>query len=187
MGERSHNAMSAYVDAWSSSTAAERAEAGFPARVAETQRRVFQIAYSVLADPADAEEIAQEAFLRAYRRFTSLRHPDKFRAWVSRIAFRLALNRRRARRRRLARESAWQAARPGPVADGAQNAADRLFLERVRSEIDRLPEKLRTVLFLSAVEGMEAPEVAAVLEIPVGTVRSRLHLARKRLLEALSR
>ncbi|MFQ5723928.1 MAG: RNA polymerase sigma factor [Terriglobia bacterium] len=159
--------------------------ADFAARVAETQRRVFQIALSVVADPAEAEEVAQEAYLRAYRRRGSLRQPAKFRAWIGRIAFRLALNRQRARRRQLARDTAWNAARPNPVADGAQAAVAHAYLDRLRAEIDRLPEKLRAALLLSAVEGMDAAEVAAVLEIPVGTVRSRLHLARKRLLEAL--
>ncbi len=179
-------AMSTLVDTLvSSATVAER-EAGFAARVAETQRRVFQVAYSVLANAADAEDVAQEAFLRAYRKYTRLRDPGKFRAWVSRIAFRLALNRRRGRHRQLARDTAWHVERTSPVADGARAATDRIFLSQLRAEIERLPEKLRAVLLLSAVEGMEAREVAAVLEIPVGTVRSRLHLARKRLLEVMN-
>lgn len=191
MGEGRSNPMSTYVETLASRAVPKLrdesdARESFGARVAECQRRVFQIAYSVLANPADAEEVAQEAFLRAYRRFPSLRDPEKFRAWVGRIAFRLALNRQRTRRRQLARESAWHAARPDPVADPDKIGADRLLLERLRVEIDRLPEKLRVVLLLAAVEEMDAREVAAVLEIPVGTVRSRLHLARKRLLEAMN-
>jgi len=157
----------------------ERESRDFAARLADSQRRVFQIAYAVLGNAADAEEVAQDAFLRAYRRFPSLRAPEKFRAWVSRIAARLALNRRRARLRQLARDAAWhnaRAANPTPASDSS-------LLEHLRSEIDRLPEKLRAVVLLSAVEGMNAAEVAAVLEIPAGTVRSRLHAARKRLLE----
>jgi len=67
---------------------------GFGERVAENQRRVFQIAYSVLGNSADAEDVAQEAFLRAYQKFDSLREAEKFRAWVNRIVFRLALNRK---------------------------------------------------------------------------------------------
>lgn len=174
--------MSAYVQALARSTAVGKADADFPALVAASQRRVFQIAYGVLGDAGEAEEIAQEAFLQAYRRLASLRDPAKFRAWVGRIALRLALNRRRARGRQLVRDTAWQAVRPAVVEPGT----DRLWLERVRAEIERLPEKLRAVLLLSAVEDMEAAEVAAVLEIPVGTVRSRLHRARRLLLEALN-
>ncbi len=170
----------------SPAVSARSADGEFPARVADSQTRVFQIALGVLGNAADAEEVAQEAFLQAHRRFPTLREPARFRAWVSRIALRLSLNRYRERFRRLRREDAWQSARPA-AADGAQLAADKLYLERLRHEIDRLPEKLRLVLLLSAVEGMDAREVAAVLGIPAGTVRSRLHLARKRLLEAVPR
>lgn len=175
--------MSSYVESLpATAVAATRREADFATLLAENQRRVFQIALSVLADPADAEEVAQEAFLRAHRRLSSLRDPARFRAWVSRIAFRLALNRQRSRQRRLARETAWQAEQP--TVAGA-SPADPIFLKRLRAEIDRLPEKLRVVLLLAAVEEMDAPEVAAVLGLPVGTVRSRLHRARKRLLEVM--
>ncbi|MFQ5778848.1 MAG: RNA polymerase sigma factor [Terriglobia bacterium] len=182
MSESHQKAMNGYVDTWTSSASSGERNADFGARVGETQRRVFQVAYSVLGNAADAEDVAQEAYLRAYRRFASLRDPAKFRAWVCRIVFRLALNRRRARGRQLVRDTAWQATRPDSASDASD---DRLLLDRVRAEIERLPEKLRAALLLSAVEGMDSGEVAAVLEIPVGTVRSRLHLARKRLLEAL--
>src|SRR5882672_2704555 len=83
-------------------------EAGFGERIAENQRRVFQIAYSILGNAADAEDVAQEAFLRAYQKFGSLREAEKFRGWVNRIVFRLALNRQRGHRRRLTRDTAWQ-------------------------------------------------------------------------------
>ena len=159
----------------------------FAARVAQSERRVFQIAYGVLGNAAEAEDVAQEAFLRAYRRWGRLREPDKFCAWVSRITFHLALNQRRRRLRQMARETAWHSSNPNGSVGGADLASDRIFLSRLREEMERLPEKLRAVLLLSAVEGMEASEVAGVLEIPVGTVRSRLHLARKRLLEVMNR
>ncbi|MGH9804750.1 MAG: RNA polymerase sigma factor [Candidatus Acidiferrales bacterium] len=175
--------MSCYVESLTpSAVSVAGTELDFAALLAENQRRVFQIALSVLGVPADAEEVAQEAFLRAHGRLSSLRDPARFRAWVSRISFRLALNRLRARRRRIARESAWQAERP---AISGRRATDPVFLERLRAEIDLLPVKLRLVLLLAAVAGMDAGEVAAVLDIPVGTVRSRLHAARKRLLEVM--
>lgn len=160
-------------------------EAGFGACIDENQRRVFQIAYGVLGNPADAEDVAQEVFLRAYQKFESLREAEKFRAWVNRIAFRLALNRQRGRRRRLTRETAWQAHGAGDTVDGLKNAEQQVLLDRLRNEIERLPEKLREVLQLSIVEDMDAADVGAVLSIPPGTVRSRLHTARKLLLEAM--
>lgn len=176
--------VSAYVEAFFPSAEAGERNDEFAARVIDSQRRVFQIAYSVLANPADAEEVAQEVFLRAYRKFATLRDPARFRAWVNRIAFRLALNLQRTRHRQLARDTAWHGSRPDPAGDGASGEED--LLSRLRGEIDRLPEKLRIVILLCTVEDMDARTAAGVLDIPVGTVRSRLHLARKRLLEALN-
>jgi RNA polymerase sigma-70 factor (ECF subfamily) len=164
---------------------AEERSAGFAARVAENQRRVFHIAYGVLGNWADAEEVAQEAFLHAYRKFSSLREAEKFRAWVNRIAFRLALNRQRGIRRRLVRDNTWHAAGPGDTVDGSSQPEQRMLVDRLRNEIESLPEKLRRVLQLSIVEDMNANDVSLVLGIPAGTVRSRLHAARKLLLEAM--
>jgi RNA polymerase sigma-70 factor (ECF subfamily) len=160
-------------------------EAGFGERIAENQRRVFQIAYSVLGNSADAEDVAQEAFLRAYQKFASLREAEKFRGWVNRIVFRLALNRQRGHRRRLTRDTVWHMNETRTMVDGAKDAEQLVILERLRKEIELLPEKLRSVLQLSLVEEMEAADVGAVLGIPAGTVRSRLHAARKLLLEAM--
>jgi RNA polymerase sigma-70 factor (ECF subfamily) len=157
-------------------------EAGFGERIAENQRRVFQIAYSILGNAADAEDVAQEAFLRAYQKFGSLREAEKFRGWVNRIVFRLALNRQRGHRRRLKRDTAWQITETRAMVDGAEQ---QIMLDKLRKEIERLPEKLRSVLQLSLVEEMDATDVGAMLGIPAGTVRSRLHTARKLLLEVM--
>jgi RNA polymerase sigma-70 factor (ECF subfamily) len=157
----------------------------FGERVAENQRRVFQIAYSVLGNFADAEDVAQEAFLRAYRKLGSLREAEKFRFWVNRIVFRLALNRKRSHGRRLARDTAWQVTETPTMVDGAKETEQHLMVNQLRKEIERLPEKFRSVLQLSLAEEMDAASVAAVLGIPDGTVRSRLHKARKLLLEVM--
>jgi RNA polymerase sigma-70 factor (ECF subfamily) len=159
--------------------------AGLGERIVENQRRVFQIAYSVLGNAADAEDVAQEAFLRACQKFALLREAEKFRGWVNRIVFRLALNRQRSHRRRLARDTAWQMTETRTMVDGAMDADKQVLLDRLRREIERLPEKLRSVLQLSLAEEMEAADVGAVLGIPEGTVRSRLHTARKLLLEVM--
>ncbi len=161
-------------------------DAAFASCVAENQRRVFQIVYGVLGTAADAEEVAQEAFLRAYQKFHLLRAPEKFRAWVNRIAFRLALNRQRGQRRRTVRDTAWHGECVPTQVDGEQTAEQRVLLGQLRSRIDGLPERLRAVLLLSVVQDMDARDVGAVLGIPAGTVRSRLHAARKLLLEAMT-
>jgi RNA polymerase sigma-70 factor (ECF subfamily) len=150
----------------------------------ETYRMVYQIAYSALANAADAEEVAQDVFLRAHQKLSSLHDRQKFRAWVGRMSWRLALNRLRSRSRSVRRDTAWLALQP-PPADPESEAAQREFALRLTREIEHLPEKLRAVLLLSSVEGLDAGAIAATLGIPEGTVRSRLFLARRRLLEVL--
>lgn len=154
----------------------------FEQRLDECYRLVYQVAYSVLRDRADAEEIAQDAFFCAYRKLTSLREPQKFRSWVARMSFRLALNRRRAAARARHRDTSWQEMN-APAADSVEAiVGQREFQLRLEREIDRLPQKLRAALLLSAVQELSSREIAAILGIPEGTVRSRLYLARKELL-----
>jgi RNA polymerase sigma-70 factor (ECF subfamily) len=157
----------------------------FEQLVRENQRVVYQIAFSVLGNAADTEDVTQDAFVRAYGKLASLRDPERFRAWVCRIVRRLALNRVRAETRMRHREDVAASGTAGTV-DVEALAADREFEARTRREIDRLPPKLRDVLLLCAVEGLEPNAVATLLGIPPGTVRSRLHLARKALLRTLS-
>ena len=146
---------------------------------------VYQIAYSVVGNPADAEEVTQEVFLRAYRKLGGLREPEKFRGWVARMSWRMALNHRRSAGRAQLRDTAWmEQAAPPPSVESL--AAAKEFESRLRRAIARLPEKLRAVVTLSAIEGLDLRAVAGILEIPEGTVRSRLHLARKQLVEELS-
>lgn len=156
----------------------------FELRLRECHGLVYQIAYSVLEDRGDAEEIAQDTFLRAYRKLSTLREPQKFRAWAARISFRLALNRWHARSRARRRDTSWLETSAPPVADVETIVAQREFQNRLRQEIARLPRKLRAVLLLSAVEDLATQDIAEILGIPEGTVRSRLHLARKSLLRA---
>ena len=157
----------------------------FERLVRENQRVVYQIALSVLGNAADAEDVTQDAFVRAFAKLASLREPERFRAWVCSIARRLALNRIRTDARTRRREELAPVHAAGAV-DIEALAEDREFETRVRLEIGRLPEKLRDALTMCAIEGLEPSAVATILGIPQGTVRSRLHLARKQLLRALS-
>ncbi len=157
----------------------------FEQLVRENQRVVYHIALSVLGNAADAEDITQDAFARAYVKIATLREPEKFRAWVCQVSRRLALNRMRSDTR--ARKRDELASRDAEaVVDVEALVEDRDFDARVRSAIDRLAPKLREVLILCAIEGFEPSDVARLLGIPQGTVRSRLHLARKQLLGVLS-
>jgi RNA polymerase sigma-70 factor (ECF subfamily) len=152
----------------------------------ESYRLVYQVAYSVLGNAADAEEVAQDTFLTAYRKFDSLRDGDKFRPWVARASWRLALNYRRGATRSMGRDTAWMANQTASDTPERQ-ALEREFEARLRSQVDLLPEKLRAVVLLIGVEEMDVRTVAGILGIPEGTVRSRLHLARRQLLREVAR
>lgn len=155
----------------------------FEERLAECGTLAFRVARGVLRDTADAEDVAQEALLQAFRRFRRLRDRSRFRAWLVRIAFRLALDQARSSRRRERRETLWAVAVPRPNAEDLTAASE--FERRVGKAMETLPEKLRLVLLLSAMDGHPLEEVAELLHLPVGTVKSRLHIARRRLAEKL--
>jgi RNA polymerase sigma-70 factor (ECF subfamily) len=159
-------------------------ERDFEDRVADSSTLAFRVALGVLRHRQDAEDVAQEAFLRAHRSFASLRDRDRFRSWLVRTAFRLALDHRRGQKRRQAREDAARedaAAR----ASAEDEVARREVSAAVAAAVDALPEKLRIVTVLAAIEGRDVASVARLLELPEGTVKSRLHLARKALAERL--
>lgn len=159
-------------------------EREFEERLAEASTLAFRVAYSVLRRREDAEDVAQEAAVRAYRSFGSLRNKDRFRSWLVRIAWRLALDRRRSERRRGAREQVVSSG--SPASRTAEDiAAARQTEERVWQALDELPEKLRIVVVMAAIEGQGLRDVAALLGLPEGTVKSRLHEARRRLLGRL--
>jgi RNA polymerase sigma-70 factor, ECF subfamily len=154
----------------------------FEERLAECGTLAFRVARSVLRN-SDAEDVAQEAMLQAYRRFERLRDPSRFRAWLVRITFRLALDQARSSRRREQRETVWAVAVPRPTAEDL--AASSEFARRLDQAMETLPEKSRLILVLSAMDGHSLEEVAELLQVPLGTVKSRLHTARKRLAEKL--
>ena len=154
----------------------------FEVRLVESSRLAFRVAYSVLRHREDAEDVAQEAFAKAYRSFRQLRDRDRFRAWLARMTWRLAIDRCRAsnRRQRMELEANGNGAPTTAEAVIARDRADQLW-----RAIDGLPEKLRMVIVLASIEGHEVQEVASLLGIPAGTVKSRLFIARQRLKEQL--
>jgi len=142
------------------------------------------MALGVLRNHAEAEDVAQEAFVRAHHHFGELRDREHFKAWLIRTTWRLAIDRQRSAARRARREQvAFELGTPGSTA--APSPEGREFQRRLDAAVDALPEDLRRVLILTAIEGYDMRETAALLEIPEGTVRSRLHRARKILAEKL--
>ena len=158
----------------------------FEARLVESSTLAFRVAFSVLRQREDAEDVAQEAFAKAYRSFRQLRERDRFRAWLVRMTWRMALDRLRANKRRLAREEveAGLQARLNATTNDAVLANERA--EQLWLAIDALPEKLRLVIVLAGIQGRDIREVATLLDVPDGTVKSRLFLARQQLKERLS-
>jgi RNA polymerase sigma-70 factor, ECF subfamily len=155
----------------------------FEERLAECGPLAYRVARGVLRNSADAEDVAQEALLRAYRRFERLRDRRRFRAWLVRIAFRLAIDRTRSSKRREARENLWSQPVPRPSTEDL--AATSEFQGHLERAVDDLPEKHRLVLLLAAMQGHSLEEVGEMLGLPVGTVKSRLFFARKQLAEKL--
>ena len=158
----------------------------FEERLAECGPLAFRVARGVLRNTADAEDVAQEALLRAYQRFERLRDRSRFSGWLVRISFRLALDRLRSAKRRDRREALCsQPAYPSPPATAEDVAAANQFQAHLERALEELPEKLRLVLLLSAMEGHTIEEIASMLGVPLGTVKSRIFLARKKLAEKL--
>lgn len=158
----------------------------FEERLAECGPIAYRVARGVLRNTADAEDVAQEAMLRAYRRFDRLRDRTRFRAWLVRIAFRLALDRLRSGKRREARDTVWsQSEHQPPVASAEEIAASNEFQSHLEEALAELPEKLRLVLLLAAMEGHTIEEIAGMLGISTGTVKSRIFYARRQLAEKL--
>jgi len=160
-------------------------EREFEQRLSDASALAFRVALGVLRRREDAEDVAQEAFLRAHRSFTSLRDRERFRAWLVRTAFRLALDRLRGERRRARREDAVAIEAPAHADSAEAEAARRELRDRVADAVAGLPEKLRIVTVLAAIEEHDLASVARLLELPEGTVKSRLHRARKVLAERL--
>ena len=160
----------------------EELEREFEARLGDSLALAVRIAFGVLRHREDAEDVAQEAFFRAHRSFRQLRDRERFRAWLVRMTWRLALDRQRGDRRRAARELLAEVT-PQPTT--AETVAMRERAAHLWQAIDALPEKLRMVTVLAGIEEHDIREVALLLGVPEGTVKSRLFLARQRLKELL--
>ncbi len=144
---------------------------------------VYRLTFAILGDEADARDAAQETFVTAWRQIRHLREPDRFDAWLQRIAINAARMTHRARRRRGVREIA--ASRVGRVPDPAvpdQRESDATLLDLA---MRRLPVEQRSLLVLHHLERRPVAELAEILGIPAGTVKSRLHAARQALQAAI--
>jgi RNA polymerase sigma-70 factor (ECF subfamily) len=145
---------------------------------------VYRLSVAILGDEADARDAAQDTFITAWRQIRAVRDPGKFDAWLQRVAVNAARMTHRSRRRRGVREIPQSRVGPAPTSGPSVDPADadaRLLDAAMRTlEIDQ-----RSILVLHHLEGRSIVELAAILDIPTGTVKSRLHAARRALQAAI--
>ena len=158
------------------------------ALVRRYQDRVFSLVYRIIGGTDQVEDIAQEAFLKAFRSLKSFRGGSSFYTWLYRITVNTALNALRSQGRR--QEASLEDLGGleflvDPDAGPAESAARRQLASRVREAIDQLDEQYRTIVYLRELEDLSYEEIAEVVELPVGTVKSRLFRARQHLKELL--
>lgn len=155
----------------------------FDLLVERYQDRVYDLAYRITGHHADAQDAAQEAFVKAYRALRTFRGAASFSTWLHRIAVNAALD--AVRRRPPTRSASAETARASidPLGDRAERAEVR---ERIHGAIAALPLDHRAVVVLRDVQGWSYEEIALIVGIPVGTVRSRLARGREALRTALA-
>lgn len=168
---------------------AQRGDSGaFDALVRRYQHKVVKLVLRYLRDPAEAEDVAQEAFIKAYRALARFRGDSAFYTWLYRIAINTAKNALAARGRSPieydldgpdGEESYEMQARMKDTATPEALALTEEIRSTVTAAIDRLPEDLRTAIQLRELEGLSYEEIAARMQCPVGTVRSRIFRARE--------
>jgi RNA polymerase sigma-70 factor (ECF subfamily) len=169
----------------------QRVQAGdksaFNLLVLKYQHRVLKLVGRFVSDAAEAEDVAQEAFLKAYRALSSFRGESAFYTWLYRIAINTAKNALVANRRRpvdfdLDLQDPEQYERQARLKDDA-TPEGVLLTDEIREVVERameqLPEDLRTAIVLRELEGLSYEEIAEAMDFPVGTVRSRLFRARE--------
>jgi len=170
---------------------AARAAAGdrraFEALVTRHRHAVYRLCWSVTGNPADADDAAQETFLRVYRALPSYDPERPFGPWLRKIAWNCGLSARRNGQAGVPKVSGEELPDPADPAGGPEDeASGNEEKRRVAAAMAALPEELRTVIVLRAMEGLSYAEIAEAVGIPAGTVMSRLSRARERLLAALS-
>lgn len=176
----------------------ERAQRGdkqaFGLLVSKYQRKLARLLSRLIRDPAEVEDVAQEAFVKAYRALPSFRGDSAFYTWLYRIGINTAKNYLVSQGRRAPTTTEFDSEEAESFEDGDQlrdiNTPERVLLskqigETVNSAMEALPEELRTAIMLREIEGLSYEEIANIMECPIGTVRSRIFRAREAIADKL--
>ena len=176
----------------------ERAQRGvkaaFELLVAKYQRKLVPLLSRFIRDPTEVEDVAQEAFIKAYRALPSFRGDSAFYTWLYRIGINTAKNYLVAMGRRAPTVSETESAdsegseESGQVPDyntPENELMSRQIAETVNRAVEDLPEELRTAITLRELEGLSYEDIAGIMNCPIGTVRSRIFRAREAIAEKL--
>ena len=156
--------------------------------VLKYQDRLFDTVFHVVGHAEDARDVVQEALVQAFLKLDSFRRHSAFYTWLYRIAFNVAISHRRRRRPTVSMDRVRETSHMEPV-DDEDNPAESLDRKercrQVRQAIARLADEHRAVLVLREIDGCCYETISEILDLPIGTVRSRLHRARLQLREEL--
>ncbi len=162
--------------------------------VIKYQHKIVQLVNRYVKDPSEAQDVAQEAFIKAYRALGNFRGDSAFYTWLYRIAINTAKNYLVSRSRRYSDyevdvQDAEQVEN-APQLKGMETPDSILMneqiVEAIKSAIEKLPDEMRTAIMLREFEGMSYEEIAQAMDCPVGTVRSRIFRAREAIDEKLT-
>lgn len=170
----------------------ERAQGGerhaFDLLVSKYQRKLGRLLSRYIRDAAEVEDVAQEAFIKAYRALPAFRGESAFYTWLYRIGINTAKNYLVSQGRRAPTTTEFDSEEAETFEDGEQlrdiNTPESVLLskqigETVNGAVEALPEELRTAIVLREIEGMSYEEIAQIMNCPIGTVRSRIFRARE--------
>jgi RNA polymerase sigma-70 factor (ECF subfamily) len=176
----------------------ERAQRGdksaFELLVAKYQRKLARLLSRFIRDPAEVEDVAQEAFIKAYRALPSFRGESAFYTWLYRIGINTAKNYLVAMGRRAPTTTEFDSEDAENFEDGDQlrdvntpenELMSKQIAQTVNDTMEALPEELRTAIVLREIDGLSYEEIATVMNCPIGTVRSRIVRARETIAERL--
>jgi RNA polymerase sigma-70 factor (ECF subfamily) len=172
-----------------------RDETAVRAIMQANNRRLYRLARGILRNDSEAEDVVQEAYVRAFTHLESFRGDSSLSTWLSRIAMNEALGRLRGRRPAVELDALPQNAREAEIiqfplsdaADPEKSMAQREIQAVVEHAIDELPEPFRLVFITRVIEGMNVEETAKILSLRPETVKSRLHRARNMLRDIVER
>jgi RNA polymerase sigma-70 factor (ECF subfamily) len=174
-------------------------QATFEDDVMEFVPQLYSAALRMTRNPADAEDVVQEALLKAYRGYHTFTAGTNLKAWLYRILTNTYINRYRKQSRRPSEvdlgelEDLYLYRRLGAEGSGGaersaeEQALDRFVDDDIKAAVEDLPDNFRMPVLLADVEGFSYKEIAEIMDVPIGTVMSRLHRGRKALQRALWR